>query len=164
MSVNEKMTAIADAIRAKTGGTELLGLDAMAQAIAALETGGGLPEGISALAYGSFMYALDKEFNSAYVTHNLGVTPNFYMILTNDAKSLASNYIVWALGMYGKSTNSRNISYTYRTSSGYYSNNFNGSISAPGSNGWALGYADSTHKYKANKEYMWIIGVWDDFE
>lgn len=33
MSVNEKMTAIADAIRAKTGGTEPLGLDAMAAAI-----------------------------------------------------------------------------------------------------------------------------------
>lgn len=41
MSVNEKMTAIADAIRAKTGGTDLLSLDAMAAAIAALEVGGG---------------------------------------------------------------------------------------------------------------------------
>jgi len=33
MSVNEKMTAIADAIREKTGGTETLTLDEMAQAI-----------------------------------------------------------------------------------------------------------------------------------
>lgn len=33
MSVNEKMTAIADAIRAKTGHTEKLGLDAMAAAV-----------------------------------------------------------------------------------------------------------------------------------
>ena len=33
MSVNEKMTAIADAIRAKTGGTEKLGLDAMVAGI-----------------------------------------------------------------------------------------------------------------------------------
>lgn len=38
MSVNSKMTAIADAIRAKTGGTELLTLDAMAQDIAAIDT------------------------------------------------------------------------------------------------------------------------------
>ena len=38
MSVNTKMTAIADAIRAKTGGTELLTLDAMAQDIAAIDT------------------------------------------------------------------------------------------------------------------------------
>jgi len=33
MSVNEKMTAIADAIRDKTGGTEKLGLDAMASGV-----------------------------------------------------------------------------------------------------------------------------------
>lgn len=38
MSVNSKMTAIADAIRAKTGGTGLLTLDDMAQDIAAIDT------------------------------------------------------------------------------------------------------------------------------
>lgn len=41
MSVNEKMTAIADAIRSKTGGTEPLMLDGMAAAIAGITTGGG---------------------------------------------------------------------------------------------------------------------------
>ena len=40
-TVAEKMTAIADAIRAKTGGTDLLTLDGMAAAIAGIETGGG---------------------------------------------------------------------------------------------------------------------------
>lgn len=39
MSVNEKMTAIADAIRAKTGETGKLSLDAMAQKIRQLEAG-----------------------------------------------------------------------------------------------------------------------------
>ena len=46
MSVNEKMTAIADAIREKTGGTDPLTLDAMAEAIAGIETGGGGASGI----------------------------------------------------------------------------------------------------------------------
>lgn len=41
MSVNEKMTAIANAIRAKTGGTAPLSLDQMALEIAAIPTGGG---------------------------------------------------------------------------------------------------------------------------
>ena len=41
MSVNSKMTAIADAIRGKTGGTEVLTLDAMAVAIKGIEVGGG---------------------------------------------------------------------------------------------------------------------------
>ncbi len=39
MSVNEKMTAIADAIRAKTGGTDPLSLDAMALEIDGISTG-----------------------------------------------------------------------------------------------------------------------------
>lgn len=41
MSVYEKMTTIADAIRSKTGGTELLTLDGVAEAIAGISTGGG---------------------------------------------------------------------------------------------------------------------------
>lgn len=40
MSVNSKMTAIADAIRSKTGGTAALTLDQMAEAITGLETVG----------------------------------------------------------------------------------------------------------------------------
>ncbi|MBR5874540.1 MAG: leucine-rich repeat domain-containing protein [Oscillospiraceae bacterium] len=40
-TVAEKMTAIADAIRAKTGGTDALSLDGMAAAIAGIESGGG---------------------------------------------------------------------------------------------------------------------------
>ena len=44
MSVNSKLTAIADAIRAKTGGTGLLTLDNMAQDIAAIDTSENLDE------------------------------------------------------------------------------------------------------------------------
>lgn len=39
MSVNEKMTAIADAIRGKTGGTSALTLDEMSEAIKTIQTG-----------------------------------------------------------------------------------------------------------------------------
>lgn len=41
MSVDSKMTAIAEAIRAKTGESGSLSLDAMAQAIASIPSGGG---------------------------------------------------------------------------------------------------------------------------
>ena len=41
MSVKSKMTAIADAIRNKTGGAEPLSLDGMAAAIGGIQTGGG---------------------------------------------------------------------------------------------------------------------------
>ena len=41
MALIEKLTAIADSIRAKTGGTDSLTLDAMAEAIASIAAGGG---------------------------------------------------------------------------------------------------------------------------
>lgn len=41
MGLIEKLTAVADAIRSKTGGTEELTLEQMAAAIASIETGGG---------------------------------------------------------------------------------------------------------------------------
>lgn len=46
MSVNEKMTAIANAVRGKTGGAALLTLDEIADAIEALEVGGGDVEAV----------------------------------------------------------------------------------------------------------------------
>ena len=45
MALTDKLSAIGNAIRAKTGGTELLTLDAMPNEIASIETGGGtIPE------------------------------------------------------------------------------------------------------------------------
>jgi hypothetical protein len=41
MALTDKLTAIANAIREKTGGTELLTLDQMPTEIAGIETGGG---------------------------------------------------------------------------------------------------------------------------
>lgn len=41
MALTEKLTAIADAVRGKTGGTDMLTLDDMAAAIAGISSGGG---------------------------------------------------------------------------------------------------------------------------
>lgn len=41
MAIINKLAAIADAIRGKTGGTELLTLDQMVDAINGIQTGGG---------------------------------------------------------------------------------------------------------------------------
>lgn len=101
-TVNEKMTAIADAIREKTGGTELLGLDAMAQAIAALETGGGLPEEIEAITSGT--YASTTGYRYFYITHNMGVVPDFTLVFVNNASELpykSGTYPIVAYVRYG---------------------------------------------------------------
>lgn len=65
-TINEKMTAIADAIRAKTGGTEPLGLDAMAQAIAAIK-GGGIGDLEHEVISGSFTPASTITSGTYYV-------------------------------------------------------------------------------------------------
>lgn len=85
MSVNTRMTAIADAIRAKTGGTAALSLDAMAEAIAALEIGG-LPDGLEALTCGSWTPTYDEKYYT--VTHNLGVVPDFLYVVAEDPSGL----------------------------------------------------------------------------
>lgn len=91
-TVNEKMTAIADAIREKTGGTEPLGLDAMAQAIAALETGGGLPANIKAISSG--IYKPPQQMSKTVtITHNMGVQPDFVMFIRSDDAITGYNYV-----------------------------------------------------------------------
>lgn len=71
MSVNEKMTAIADAIRGKTGGTDPLNLDQMAAAIAGIQVGGGdAPGGASGIYMAQVTPAIDTQ--ELMVTHNLG--------------------------------------------------------------------------------------------
>ena len=65
MSVNSKMTAIADAIRGKTGGTNPLTLDQMATAIAEIQTGGGGDEMYIALSNDTLTdYSLPSGVNS----------------------------------------------------------------------------------------------------
>ena len=65
MSVNSKMTAIADAIRGKTGGTSPLTLDQMATAIAKIQTGGGGDEMYIALSNDTLTdYSLPSGVNS----------------------------------------------------------------------------------------------------
>ena len=81
MSVNEKMTAIADAIRGKTGGTAALTLDGMVAAITGI-TGGGAGSG---LAYDMGEFVLDADnVSPGTVPHSLGVSPDFVLVWTDD--------------------------------------------------------------------------------
>lgn len=72
MSVSSKLTAIADAIRAKTGGTDTLTLDAMAEAVAGIQTGA------SALRYeGTFTTSA-----TCSATVSCGFKPDLVVIFT----------------------------------------------------------------------------------
>lgn len=76
MALIDKLTAIADAIRGKTGGTAPLTLDGMATAIAGIQTGGGA-SGI----YMAKITPAEYSAKSFTITHNLGTTDILYVAL-----------------------------------------------------------------------------------
>lgn len=103
MSVNTKMTAIADAIRAKTGGTAALSLDAMAEAIAGL--GDGLPDSIAAIDGGTFTMSSTHSSGVYKIAHNLGDYPDVFVIYNiSDMQSLSYRSLKYYLILYGRYT------------------------------------------------------------
>lgn len=165
MSVNEKMTAIADAIRAKTGGAEPLGLDAMAQAIAAIS---GLPDGIDKLACGEFAYA-NTTTTGLTITHNLGVKPHFVLVMASD-----SSKIVYSSGktpvlyqiVYLSHSNKLGVKTTvYENATDYFTgvvdddetyNNYNATTAYIQTN-------SSSRVFMKDVWYQWICGTFKDF-
>ena len=73
------LSDIADAIREKTGDSALMTPAEMAEAIAAIPSGGGLPEGINAVATGTF--SVTSSTGSKTIVHNLGVIPRLIAIV-----------------------------------------------------------------------------------
>lgn len=75
-ALDAALTATANAIRTKGGTSAQIAFDdetGFASAVTAIPTGGGLPTGLNAIAYGTFTPA---SANTTFVvTHNLGVNP-----------------------------------------------------------------------------------------
>ena len=78
MSVNTKMTAIADAIRGKTGGASPLTLDQMAEAIASIQAGGGIKT-----ASGTYTLAADASGMSIDIT-DIGFIPDVAVVFLDE--------------------------------------------------------------------------------
>lgn len=74
--------AIADAIRQKNGSTDTYKLAAMAAAITAIETGGGLPAG---MATGTFQCTPSTMTKEVSIEHGLGVIPRYVFVATTAA-------------------------------------------------------------------------------
>lgn len=87
MALTDKLTAIADAIRAKGGTTDQLTLTGMVDAINAIQTGGGG----TGLAYdiGEFVLDADVKFLDPSLPHNLGEIPEFILVWTDDFAGLS---------------------------------------------------------------------------
>ena len=79
MSVNSKLTAIADAIREKTGESGTLTLDGMAAAVAGIEAGGGNYK----VTHGSFTPSESTTIGNTgeyAITHGLGEKPSLFVL------------------------------------------------------------------------------------
>ena len=90
MALIDKLTAIGDAIRGKTGGTALLTLDDMAAAIAGIPSGGG--GGGLAYDMGEFVPEADTLGFGTQISHNLGEIPGFILVWTDDYVGVTNPY------------------------------------------------------------------------
>ena len=114
MSVLSKMTAIADAIRAKTGGTDTLTLDEMAAAIASLQAGEGgalLPDWMTEMTSGTVTFAANTD--SVSIDHGLGGKPKGFVFFRKGADNSSEMYLNYCYG------------YSYK----FFNNNTGGSFS-----------------------------------
>lgn len=109
MALIEKLTAIADAIRGKTGGTEGMTLEAMVSAIEGIEAGGGggLPAGITEIQTGSWTQATNDSSGSFTIPHGCSRTPRFIIVNSDYATSGASvsNSVQLVAATYGDDGN-----------------------------------------------------------
>ena len=134
--------------------------------------GGGLPDGISALASGTYTPS-SNQTTVALVEHGLGVTPNFilWMVEANLSTSAPAPSQVMGTAFLKKVLYGTTSSYTYNchfafrgyTSSGYLggtttqveSSNYFTSTTAPI-------WGNSTYPLASGYTYRWVCGVMDN--
>lgn len=85
----ETLTAIADAIRAKTSATSDIPTTSMADEILAITTAMP-PDGITAITTGSLTPASDINESWYSIPHDLGVVPNFFILYIQNGATIAA--------------------------------------------------------------------------
>jgi hypothetical protein len=124
MAITDKLYAIADAIRGKTGGTTPLTLDGMAAAIAGIQTGGGGTNGIYMAEV-----TLAENKGAVVIDHSLGTTDIMFAAMwAQDLNGITPDYNC-CLGKFWFNTgiatraggNSFCCQYNWNTTNGYAS-------------------------------------------
>lgn len=108
VNVSDAFAAIADkGVTVPDGSTS----DALAELIASIEAGGGLPTGLSKVAYGTVTPSYGVS--SVKITHGLGVAPNFAILFAASVTSSGSSHTIATYVLYKSSS-----SVTYEYASG----------------------------------------------
>lgn len=89
MGLIDKLTAIADAIRGKTGTTGTMTLDEMVTYIASIEVGstGGYKFSSGEITFNSDYYVSSSSGGGTEISHNLGVVPDAIFIRSDKSSS-----------------------------------------------------------------------------
>ncbi len=106
MALTDKLSAIGNAIREKTGKTDLIKLEDMPKAIAAITTQGGGAEGLK---YDIGEFVLDSDttgVGSVVIPHNLGKNPGVVIVWTEDFNDLNAETPI-------EYTNATNVGYIW---------------------------------------------------
>jgi hypothetical protein len=130
--------------------------------------GGGLPDGVSAIASGTVTPA-EKNTSGVIVTHNLGVVPNFCVwFVENDYSSSVATSAAIAGAIINKSskyTSSSAIKYNVHYLIDGYSNSQQTTTSGRASNTTYLTttqarlVCNSTYPIQAGERIRWVVGV-----
>lgn len=164
MALTSKLTAIADAIRSKTGGTKAMTLDEMVTAINSISGGGGdMPAGISKIAFGEYAVASDFTTTRQTVTHGLGVVPDL-VFFYYDGGNIATTYsMLWSL----RSTKLGYRSSAYNVYNAYHGNSTT-TVSITNSNSTTIGVCNLTattfqiashstsYYWRGGRSYKWV--------
>lgn len=173
MSISTALTALnADVEAAKAaienkGGTAPSGTADMADAIAAIPSGGSLPSSISKIDGGSFTLASDTTQNVYRISHNLGVAPKGVMVWTldNDEWGAGTNsttifYMGFNHTYYNGQTSQMGGGYyeTYRASNGNADKTSNVLVTSTAANAFKANDFQVVvgHYFKAGCLYNWI--------
>ena len=116
VALDTQLTSIADAIRAKTGGTDSLVFpDGFSQAIAAIEAGGDI-FGESSFSSGSFTLTYSSYQHT--VTHGLGRVPNYALIFLGAQKTYSRTQYLLIFSAYHPSPSGDRMTCVYGNTSG----------------------------------------------
>ena len=167
MIQGETLSSIADAIRGKTGGTDPISPEQMAAEIGNIQAGGGgLPDGISALASG-IIAPTSNVTTDFTVEHNLGKIPEFaILMILEDAATTALKGTQLFQMLSHKPFNSNGTMNTtrgvivYQNTSGATSNSIVTIMDSSFANATTVKFrALSNQPLKAGYRYIWICGV-----
>ena len=173
MALTNKLSAIGEAIRAKTGKEALLTLEQMPLEIASIVSGGSN----SGLAYdmGEFILSTDAIwYPSSYIPHSLGEIPDFVLVWTDDFANLSEENpatqqcnlgYLYCKNLFGilqrlsSASSIKGLTINFILASGDY----RATISVPNSTSYCAGSndvkADSIRLTKSGNANYWRAGV-----